>query len=172
MAAMTAIARSRRSVGLAFVGLVAGATLVTSLAPSAADARRTVIVRDGTYGWIDTGGGQSFRARVRNRRVSKISFMLNMSCRNVDTGETYDRAFDAGRNAPQGRRVPRQGLYEVTWTEESSGYRGEITVMLDFDRSRPEATVGVSVPQVYPGLEECNVAAFLPLRRGRLIPTT
>lgn len=118
----------------------------TALARRPAPARRTTVpVPNGTYG-VNGRGGAYIVFVVRDRRVSRLNFNIQITCQASDAPDTDQRFFGAGARAPQGRLIPRNGRLWLRWQERGDGRYGQIAVELKFG-VRDVANISVIVPE-------------------------
>src|SRR5262245_15520192 len=80
------------------------------LAPAAGSRPRTTVpVPNGTYGVL-TPQNEYIVFKVKDRKVKDIAFAARIFCRASDATEDEVRLFSAGPRAPEGRRIPRNGI--------------------------------------------------------------
>jgi hypothetical protein len=141
--------------------LVVLALALLALSPSVEADQHVTEVRNGVYGKVR--GDDYVYFRVNDRRVSKLSFNMRISCFNSDTGETYDRYFSA-RNL-SGGRVNDRGRWSENFTVVSDFRTGEVNAEINFRRPRPLASFAVIVPGRGGSFESCD--GFMALRAVR-----
>jgi hypothetical protein len=130
-------------------------------------SRTTVVVPNGTYG-VNGRGGAYIVFVVRDRRVSRLNFNIQVTCQASDAPDSDQRFFGAGARAPQGRVIPRNGRLVLEWQERGDGRYGQINVELKFG-VRDLANISVIVPEE-PGSskfkEMCDGVDSLRFLRG------
>lgn len=150
------------------LALIAIACACALLVPAAGSRpRTTVVVPNGTYGVL-TPQHEYIVFKVKDRKVRDIHFASKILCRASDATVDEQRLFSAGPGAPQGRRVPRNGILELTWQEDGGGRYGNIGLELKFGR-RDVANIGIVVPETTAPdefKESCDGVASLRFRRG------
>lgn len=176
---------SHRREAIAIVAVLALGLLACLLASaSGADARPdraarphpTSVVPDSAYGVNNAATGEYLVFQVRNRRVYKLEFQIQVQCRASDSPTEEPRFFSAGLRAPQGRVIPANGKLRLGWEERGEGRLGEIEVILKFgapDSSRiivivPEEEGPEAAPEE--AKERCDGASNLNFRRGYEVP--
>lgn len=157
---------NRRIVRRALLILLLTLAALVGSAYQAGAEQGSTEVRNGVYGKLR--GDDYVYFRVRDRRVSELSFNMRVSCFNSDTGETYDRYFTA-RNLAGGRANDR-GLWRRDFTVVSDFRRGEVDAEINFRRRRPLASFAVIVPARGGSYESCDGFMALRVVRGSAGP--
>jgi hypothetical protein len=141
---------SRRREVLAVAIVLALGLLACLLANgSHADARPsrpTSVVPNGFYGVNKAASGEYLVFKVQNRRVSKLAFQIQVTCKASDSPTEEPRFFSAGLHAPQGRVIPANGKLVLSWSERGEGRLGEIETTLRFG-AQDSARIVVIVPE-------------------------
>ncbi|HEY4778519.1 MAG TPA: hypothetical protein VIH47_02875 [Solirubrobacterales bacterium] len=150
-----------------------GAAGVSSARPT--HPSRTAVVPDGTYGVNVATRGEYIVFTVRNRRVSKLAFQIQILCQASDSPSAEPRFFSAAQ-APQGRLIPSNGRLHLEWQERGDGRLGNIGVNLRFG-TRDSADLNVIVPEEQgpeampdEAKETCDGGSILHFRRGYEVP--
>jgi hypothetical protein len=144
--------------------------------PSAQARPATSVVPDSAYGVNKAASGEYLVFKVRNRRVYKLAFQIQVQCRASDSPTEEPRFFSAGLRAPQGRVIPANGKLVLSWSERGEGRLGEIEATLRFG-VQDSARIVVIVPEEE-GLEaapeeakeHCEGGSTLKFRRGYEVP--
>jgi hypothetical protein len=157
-------ARPLVRIALALVtALAALALLGGGLAPGAG-ARTTYIVRDGFYGGLGSDNTYTM-LWVSHRRVYHLRFSAILSCHDIASNEDYERAFDAGKNMPQGEPIPASGRLIVNFVETSAERVGHIRALISF-RHGAVADFAIEAPHTGEGLEDCTGSQVILLKRS------
>ncbi|MFN8163455.1 MAG: hypothetical protein U0R26_06425 [Solirubrobacterales bacterium] len=161
---------------LATLSLLAAVIALVVLPGSAAARPPTVVVPNDTYGVNKAARGEYVVFTVRNRRVRKLNFQIQITCQASDSPTSEQRFFTAGAEAPQGHVIPNNGKLILNWQERGGGRLGQISVELKFG-VRDVANFGVIVPEERtPGtgpedaLESCDGVSALRFHRGFELP--
>jgi hypothetical protein len=134
---------------------------VVGVIPISAEARRTVIVRAGSYA-ENKGGGPLILFKVQNRRVVDLRSYVTVSCSNSDTGERYERLFFIA-DAPD-VRLPRLGRVTRSFAAGDVSRAG--TVRMDIEVRGPSRIDVDVTADVGGGLETCSSLTAFRARRG------
>ena len=154
------------------VSLLVALIAAVALTPTAgARPAPTAVIPNGTYGVLGPRGEYVVFV-VRDRKVSKLNFNIQITCQASDSPTSEQRFFSAGAEAPEGRRIPASGKLILNWRERGDGRLGQVHVELKFG-VRDVANFGVIVPEEpgpepVPGeaLESCSGASALRFHRG------
>ena len=160
--------------------LVLALGIVASLLASGASARpahhTTTVVPDGAYGVNKPASGEYIVFQVRNRRVRKLEFQIQVECKASDSPTLEPRFFSAGARAPQGHVISANGKLMLSWSERGEGRLGEIETVLRFGTS-DSARIVVIVPEEdgpeaapEEAKESCTGGSTLNFRRGYELP--
>jgi hypothetical protein len=117
------------------------ALAVPSLA--AATGRTVYIVRNGFYAGMDSGSGALTFFHIKNHRVYHLRFSMNLDCDNSNTGQHYDRNYNAGPGMPQGEAIGTNGRVDIDWSETEAGRDGNISAEISLSGRRPLASFSV-----------------------------
>jgi len=157
--------------GLPLTALLLVLIAAVALVPSAgARPTATAVIPDGTYGTLGPRG-EYVVFQVRNRRVRKLNFNMQITCQASDSPTSEQRFFGAGPGAPQGRTIPANGKLVLNWEEDGGGRYGQISVEFKFG-VRDIFNAAVIVPEDRSGagpedaLESCDGVSSLRFHRG------
>jgi hypothetical protein len=157
-------AARRAPIAAALAAMLTAIVLVGGLLAPGAGARTTYIVRDGFYGGL--GSNNTYvMLWISHRRVYHLRFSAIISCHDIASNEDYERAFDAGKNMPQGQAIPAGGRLVVNFTETSAGRVGHIRALISF-RHGAVADFSLDAPHTGEGLEDCTGAQVILLKRS------
>ncbi|MBA3865525.1 MAG: hypothetical protein H0X42_04135 [Solirubrobacterales bacterium] len=144
------LASSSHKRELLAIAVVLALGLLASLLASGASARpasnTTAVVPDGAAGVNKVASGEYLVFQVRNRRVRKLEFQIQVECKASDSPTIEPRFFSADADAPQGHLIPANGKLKLGWEERGGGRLGEIEVNLKFG-TPDSARIIVIVPE-------------------------
>jgi hypothetical protein len=157
---------------LSVTALLVALVAAVALTPTAgARPTTTAVVPNGTYGVLGPRGEYVVFV-VRDRKVSKLNFNIQITCQASDSPTSEQRFFSAGAEAPEGRRIPPSGKLILNWRERGNGRLGQVHVELKFG-VRDVANFGVIVPEEPSpepvpdeALESCDGVSALRFHRG------
>ena len=137
-----------------------------------ASAGAAVSVPNGSYGPADARPSDPnvFGFKGRGRKLYDIRAAVMMSCRNTDTGATYDRTFVARRlGYSQGRTVPSNGTVRLSWRATDSLRTGTVSIQVTFRNGRSTlGSVDVASPATGGSVEDCEATWPFRMVRGPL----
>jgi hypothetical protein len=156
---------------LPLIVLLVAIVAAVALVPTAGARPATAVVPNGTYGVLGPRGEYVVFV-VRDRKVGKLNFNIQVTCQASDSPTSEQRFFSAGAEAPEGRRIPPSGKLILNWRERGNGRLGQVHVELKFG-VRDVANFGVIVPEEPSpepvpdeALESCDGVSALRFHRG------
>jgi len=102
---------------------------------------------------------------IKHRRVYHLRFSAMLQCYDIASHEEYPREFDAGKNMPQGREIPRNGRLVVDFVETEAGREGHIRATISL-RHAGLAEFSIDAPHVGEGLEDCTGFQAIRIKRS------
>jgi hypothetical protein len=136
---------------------------IGAVAVSSARDRQPAPARDGRYGALR--GDELIGFKVKDRVVEDLFFNMRMECHNTDTGEDYERYFDATQIS--GGRASFDGHWRRNYETESNGRQGSGRIEVDFHRNgKVFASVSVVVPGGGESFETCYGFFATKVKRG------
>jgi hypothetical protein len=161
---------------LPVIALLVALVAAVALVPAAgARPATTAVIPNGTYGVLGPRGEYVVFV-VRDRKVSKLNFNIQITCQASDSPTSEQRFFSAGAEAPQGRMIPANGKLIMNWQERGNGRLGRVHVELKFG-VRDVANFAVIVPEERTpetgpedALESCDGVSALRFNRGFELP--
>jgi len=143
-----------------------------SSAAGARPGQTTAVVPNGYYGVNKAASGEYLVFRVRNRKISDLSFQIRIACKASDSPVEEPRFFSSSA-MPQPRLIPQNGRFHLEWEERGEGRVGRIGLTITFG-TRDIADITVNAPEFLqdPPLEpeeareSCDGSGILHFRRG------